>query len=202
MNIDITEEDGDVIEFDLEDSSVEFANALRRTMIGDVPTLAVENVTVTANNSGLFDEILAHRLGMVPWRFDPGNYRFPEDCDCDDGCPKCQVSMALQKEGEATVTASEVSVPSEDVEPDKPDMKIVDLQEDGKLEVEMTARLGLGKEHAKWQAANAAYSHEGDTFHFRVESVSGLDPRTIVTLAVERLEDGLEEFQDAVEENL
>ncbi|MFB6076551.1 MAG: DNA-directed RNA polymerase subunit D, partial [Candidatus Nanohaloarchaea archaeon] len=65
MEITITDETDDTVEFDIEDASPAFANALRRTMIGDVPTLAIETVTVTENNSGLFDEILAHRLGLL-----------------------------------------------------------------------------------------------------------------------------------------
>ncbi|MDY6773870.1 MAG: DNA-directed RNA polymerase subunit D [Candidatus Nanohaloarchaea archaeon] len=202
MEIEITQEEGDRLEFELEDVSPEFANALRRTMIGDVPTLAIEEVRVTENNSGLFDEILAHRLGMVPWEFDPEQYDLPGECDCEDGCPNCQVEMALQKEGGGEVTAEDISVPSDDVDPANPGTKVVELQEDGKLDLEMTAQLGMGRDHAKWQAANASYSYEDDTFHFSVESVSGLDPRTLVSQAVERLEDRLEEFEESVEENL
>ncbi|MDY6770153.1 MAG: DNA-directed RNA polymerase subunit D [Candidatus Nanohaloarchaea archaeon] len=202
MDIDITAESGDTIEFDLDGASVEFANALRRTMIGGIPTLAVEEVRVTANNSGLFDEILAHRIGLVPWEFDAGNHTLPEECDCEDGCPQCQVSMALQVEGPAEVTAADISAPDEDVEPANPETRIADLKEDRVLELEMTAHLGLGKEHAKWQAANAAYSYEDDTFHFEVESVSGLTPRTVVQHAIQELEDGLDAFEDAVDGSL
>ncbi|MCJ7478836.1 MAG: DNA-directed RNA polymerase subunit D [Candidatus Nanohaloarchaeota archaeon QJJ-7] len=202
MEIDITEESGDTIEFELEGVSAGFANSLRRTMVGNVPTLAIEEIRVTRNNSGLFDEILAHRLGMIPWEFDPDNYDIHEECDCDDGCPECEVQMALQKEGPGTITASDISVPSEDVEPAKPETKVADLKEDGELDLEMTAYIGIGQEHAKWQAANTSYSYEDGTFHFKVESVSGLDPRTIVSKAVERLEEDLEGFEESLEENL
>ncbi len=202
MDVTITAETDDMLEFELEDASVELANALRRTMIGGVETLAVEEVSVSRNNSGLFDEILAHRLGMVPWEFDPGQHTRPDQCDCDDGCPKCEVSMALQAEGPGAVTADDISVPAEDVEPANPETVVVELQEDGELDLEMTAQLGTGRDHAKWQAANAAYSYEDDTFHVEVESVSGLDPRTLVHQAVEQLEDGLDAFEDGVDGSL
>ncbi|MDY6761626.1 MAG: DNA-directed RNA polymerase subunit D [Candidatus Nanohaloarchaea archaeon] len=202
MNVTITAESDNTVEFELEDASVELANALRRTMIGGIPTLAIEDVAVTRNNSGLFDEILAHRLGMVPWHFDPEQHELPSECDCEDGCPKCQVSMALQAEGPATVTAADISVPAEDVEPANPETVVVELQEDGELDLEMTAQLGTGQAHAKWQAANASYSYEDDTFHVEVESVSGLTPRTIVQHAVQELEAGLDAFEDAVDGSL
>ncbi len=202
MNIDITAEDDTTVEFDIEGVSVEFANALRRTMIGDVPTLAVEDVSITANDSGLFDEILAHRLGMTPFTVDLDNHVMTADCDCDDGCTKCEVSMALQQEGPGTVTADDISIPAEDVEPANPETRIVDLKEDRELDMELTAQLGRGKDHAKWQAANASYSYEDGTFHFTVESVSGHDPRTIVIEAVAQLEQDLDAFEAAVGEAL
>lgn len=202
MDIEIIDDSGDTLEFELDGVEPAFANALRRTMIGDVPTLAVEEVAISANNSGLFDEIIAHRIGTLPWEFDPDQYELPEECDCEEGCSSCEVAMALQVEGEGEVTASDISVPADDVDAANPDTKIVDLKEDGELEAEMVAHLGLGREHAKWQAANASYAYEDDTFHFNVESVSGLDPRTIVMEAVRRLDRRAEHFQASLQEDL
>ena len=65
-----------------------FANALRRAMIGEVPTLAIENVRIYDNTSALFDEMLAHRLGLIPIRTDLTSYVKREECSCSgEGCP-------------------------------------------------------------------------------------------------------------------
>ena len=39
------------------------ANAIRRS-VSEVPTLAIEEVEIFKNDSALYDEMLAHRLGL------------------------------------------------------------------------------------------------------------------------------------------
>jgi DNA-directed RNA polymerases I and III subunit RPAC1 len=43
-----------------------FANALRRLLLAEVPTVAIETVYMWKNSSLLHDEILSHRLGLIP----------------------------------------------------------------------------------------------------------------------------------------
>lgn len=43
-----------------------FANSLRRIIIADIPTCAIDMVEIQENTSALPDEMLAHRLGMIP----------------------------------------------------------------------------------------------------------------------------------------
>ena len=54
------------INFVLRDTDTSVANALRRTMIGEVPTIAIDLVMMEVNTSALNDEFIAHRLGLVP----------------------------------------------------------------------------------------------------------------------------------------
>jgi hypothetical protein len=62
---------GDSIKFLLTNTDTSIANALRRVMIAEVPTLAIEFVTVDENSSALMDEFVAQRLGLIPIRFNP-----------------------------------------------------------------------------------------------------------------------------------
>lgn len=42
------------------------ANAFRRILLAEIPTLAIERVYITSNDSVISDEVLAARLGLVP----------------------------------------------------------------------------------------------------------------------------------------
>ena len=48
----------------------------------------------------MFDELVAHRLGLIPLKTDLNRYNLPEDCDCKSalGCPKCRVLLVLDAE--------------------------------------------------------------------------------------------------------
>ncbi|KAJ3815591.1 DNA-directed RNA polymerase [Lentinula aff. lateritia] len=59
------------IEFDIVGIDASIANAFRRIMIAEVPTIAIDQVYVFDNTSVIHDEVLAHRIGLVPLNVDP-----------------------------------------------------------------------------------------------------------------------------------
>lgn len=61
----------DELVFEIIGVDVSFANALRRIMIAEVPTIAIEHVYMWNNSSIVHDEVLAHRIGLVPINCDP-----------------------------------------------------------------------------------------------------------------------------------
>ncbi len=160
MKIKIIESKGNRLSFVLEDSTPAFANALRRIMTSEVPTMAIEWVEMHDNNSALFDEVIAHRLGMIPLAFDPKKFNFSDDCECEGkGCPLCQVVFALEKTGPAIVYSGDMKSSNREVKPTSPDFPIVELLKGHAIKFEAVARLGVGTKHAKFQAANVAYQY-------------------------------------------
>lgn len=61
----------DRVIFELIGIDVSIANALRRIMIAEVPTVAIETVHLYQNTGVIQDEVLAHRLGLIPFVIDP-----------------------------------------------------------------------------------------------------------------------------------
>lgn len=72
----ITQLDGDTLQFDLVGVDASLANAIRRVLIAEVPTMAIEKVFVMNNTSIIHDDVLAHRLGLVPIKADPRKFEF------------------------------------------------------------------------------------------------------------------------------
>lgn len=159
VKIKILSKANDRIVFALEDSNPAFANALRRE-IRNVPTMAIENVEIEENSSGLYDEVIAHRLGLIPLSFDK-IYSKKKECRCGGkGCSRCEVILRLEKQGPCIVKAGDLQSDDKKVKPTNPAMPIVELLENQKLKLTAMAQLGSGDEHAKWQAAVVGYKYE------------------------------------------
>lgn len=148
------------IKFILEDTNPQFANTLRKVIIGEIPILAIDTVDVYENTSVLYDEIIAHRLAMIPLVFKPDQFNLKTECKCDGaGCPLCQTIFVLEKTGPCTVYSKDIKFDNPDVSVLYPDMPIAELFEGQKLKMEGIALLGFGKDHAKWQGGRVYYSY-------------------------------------------
>ncbi len=159
MHIKVIERNDRRLRFIMEGATPQLANALRRIAMMEVPVLAIDSVDFYANDTAMYDEVAAHRLGMVPLWFDPKTFRSKEDCDCEGkGCSNCEMVFVIDKAGPMTVYSKDMK--SADAKTAKPlinDIPIIELTKDEKFKAEATARMGTGVEHAKWQAAKAWY---------------------------------------------
>jgi DNA-directed RNA polymerase subunit D len=148
------------LSFLLEGVTPAFANALRRIMISEIPVLAVDSVIFEENGSVLFDEVLAHRMAMIPLKFDPEKFVFQSACKCGGkGCPSCQVVFAVEKAGPAVVYSGDFKSTNKAVTPVEEGVPIVKLLKGQRLKAQAIAKLGIGRDHAKFHAANAAYQY-------------------------------------------
>ena len=179
----------------IEDTSCYFVNSLRRIMLADLPKLAVENVVIYDNTSALFDEIVAHRLGLVPIPTDLSLLNFRDECVCKGkGCPNCTVRYTLSKEGEGTIYSGDLR-PAEKswaIKEDK--IPIVKLYGDQRLILEIEAILGRGRDHAKWQPVQAPGYRIETTIEFDKKRTNDLDkfikklPKNLVEIKGDKLE--------------
>lgn len=81
FKVDVKKLTVDDMEFDMIGIDAALANAFRRILIAEVPTMAIEKVFIANNTSVVQDEVLAHRLGLVPLRVDPRHFNYISEND-------------------------------------------------------------------------------------------------------------------------
>jgi DNA-directed RNA polymerase subunit D len=125
------------------DVSESLANAIRRS-VAEVPTLAISEVEIFKNDSALYDELLSHRLGLVPLKTEKSMSE------------KTKVDLKIKKVGPGTVYSGDLEGAGEVVESKIP---LVLLGAGHQLELVATATLGKGVEHAKHTPGLCYYRH-------------------------------------------
>jgi DNA-directed RNA polymerase II subunit RPB3 len=157
----------------LRNTDVSIVNGLRRAILADTPTMAIDYVEIDKNTTALHDEFISHRLGLIPLVSTlVDNYNYSVDCSCSGTrCEKCSVSFELHVKAvssETTIVTSSDVVSNEGITPtpctsklDSGGVLIAKLQRNQELKLRAVAKKGVGKEHAKWSPACAVnYRHE------------------------------------------
>lgn len=168
MKVDVLKLEDRYAELTFEDVDPNFANALRRTLVADIPKMAIEDVEFhlgpirgeegeeSESVTPLFDEVIAHRLGLIPIPTDLELFTFRDQCkDCaSEGCPNCTIMYSLNKKGPCTVYSGDLEpVGDSSLKVVDEKIPIVKLGGGQAMLVYATAILGTGKDHAKWQVA-------------------------------------------------
>lgn len=147
-------------------------NAIRRAVIEDVPTMAIDVVYFMENNSVLHDEALAHRLAMVPFTSGEAleRYRPPEECaekPEEEGCSvRAYLDVSNEEDGELVVYSGDIKTDDPSVRPVYPNIPIVVLAKGQKVVLEALVRLGRGKEHIKWSPVSVSTLTRQPTISF------------------------------------
>ena len=186
LNLVITQLDSECIEFDLIGVSPSFANALRRILISEVPTMAIEHVFFLNNTSTIPDEILAHRLGLIPIHADPGLFKFRgETFEGDENDQKNTIVLGLKFKCTHPTNSKKVlskelvwmpkgsKIPEEAnvhfstgqdeiagmqaIKPVHEDILLAKLSLGQEIELEAHCTKGVGAEHAKWSPVATAW---------------------------------------------
>jgi DNA-directed RNA polymerase subunit D len=185
----------------------QYVNALRRLSINQVPTFAIDDVVILENSSVMHDEAIAHRLGLIPLRTDLERFVMPDVCDCKStlGCSKCRVLLVLDTESQdktKVITSADLVSEDEVVKPVNNEIPIVSLAPGQKLKFEAYARLGTGKNHAKWQPTSVAVvkdSKKEEDSILLLESNGSLTPEKIVLEAAKILGLKINEFDSVIQ---
>ena len=189
LKVEVVEKSADGLEmcFDVIGIEAPIANALRRILLAEVPTMAIEYVDIYNNTSIINDEVLAHRLGLIPINADPRRFE-PAEIGETGFEPSAETTLTfkLQKictrvagvassapesekyEGSAVYARDLEWLPIDDAQreafADKPaaavhgDILIAKLRPGQELDLELKCVKNVGKVHAKWSpVATASY---------------------------------------------
>jgi DNA-directed RNA polymerase subunit D len=108
------------------------ANAIRR-YISEIPILAIDEVEIFKNDSALYDETIAHRIGLIPLK--------------TENSSKKEFELKLSNSKEGLVYSGELKGEIDVVHNEIP---ITILNKGQEIEILAKARFGKGSEHAKF----------------------------------------------------
>lgn len=155
----------------VEEIDLSLINSLRRVMINEIPTLAIDLVFIEINSSVLHDEFLAHRLGLIPLSSTHADkFRYTRECDCERFCHYCSWIFSLDvcaHESHKSVFSTDlISLNQKDISDPKSVVPIhysssinqvksnpillAKLGNGQRIKLIGVAKKGVGKEHAKW----------------------------------------------------
>jgi DNA-directed RNA polymerase subunit D len=130
-------------------SDVKTANLIRRIILNELPAFAINEVEFYDNTSPMFNEYVAHRLGLIPLTFD-------EEVDS-----KAEIALTMDIEAISEpimVYAKDIKSADEKIKVFDGNIPIIKLAQGQKVRFEGKAVMGLPRIHAKFHSALAAYS--------------------------------------------
>lgn len=129
---------------------VSFANGIRRILLGEVPSPAIDLVEINENKTVLADEMLAHRLGLIPIMIHR-DLILKTDCDCNSYCSRCSMTLELRQRNTRNhpMSITGKHIKPLDGEVDVHNSLIVKLAPGQSIDVKCIARRGSPKTHTK-----------------------------------------------------
>ncbi len=126
-----------------------FVNLLRRLILEEAPSYAIEDLYIKQNNSALWDEWLANRLGQIP-------IKAPVEYIKEKRVIKGKFKVKGSKDGR-WVYSKEIESEDENVKPAYDNIPIIWLEEWQEIDIDLEFKVGQGKVHSKWIPAHVWY---------------------------------------------
>lgn len=183
MKVSIEKEKANRVEFSVDGITVPFANAIRRYVMSHVPVLAIEHVTFYDNTSWIFDEYIAHRLGMLPITTPA---KLPDNVE---------INFSIDETGPKVVYSKDIKSSDKEIHAAREKIPILTLNENQHLRLEARVVKGIGTKHAKFQSGLASYELKDEgKFRFIVESFYQMEPSDVLLRGCAILEDEVSEI--------
>ncbi len=166
MELRILNRGEDFVELYLIGVPLHIVNSIRRTVVSEVPSMAISTVIFTLNRSMFYDEYVAHRLGLIPLTSETAldKYKSPEECSESEEAslfpPDCfaKLDLDVSNNGEdlLTIYSGDLKFSDPEVRPVHDNIPLLILGRGHQVKLEAYARLGRGREHYKWSPVSVA----------------------------------------------
>jgi DNA-directed RNA polymerase subunit D len=177
MKVDILENEHNRLGFKLSGVGHSFANSVRRAAINSVDCFAIDTITFYENTSSMFDEYLAHRIGLVPITTPSEGYD-----------RKDEIVFKLEAEGPVTVYSKDLIAKDKKVKVANENIPIIKLAQGQKLSLEGKAVMNNAAKSSKFQPGLVTYkAMEDEAFQFYIESFGQMPPKQILRTAIDGL---------------
>ena len=157
----ILSSDEKILTLELSGFDVSVVNALRRVMISEVPTIAIDQVEIKTNTSIMYDEMLSHRIGLVPLKI-PSSVKMDQAKDIT-----FQLFVKTGADEVRTVYVRDlvwIPPPSDELNPDMepptfpfPNIILLKLGPNQEIDLKCICEVDVGRTHAKWSPVATAY---------------------------------------------
>lgn len=199
FKIKVLQNTADTLIFEMNGISAPVANALRRIFISDVETMAIDTVLLIQNTSIIQDEVLCHRIGLIPIAADPKSFTsyepgmelndtnatvFVLDVTCTENPNAKPTDPVHVRYNNAIVYSNQLQwVPQGDqakrfasapIKPVYDDIPILKLRPGQSVQAELHVIKGNGRTHAKWSPVATSYYRQKPAVTF-VEEFLGED---------------------------
>ena len=202
------------------------ANGLRRILIAETPTLAIDLVDMEENTGVLHDEFLSHRIGLLPIGSDDiASFKRVDECDSEYLCDECSVYFVCNVTNKSTrnltVTTADFVSQNPKYElcfnvKDGTELPVAKLAPGQVLNFTGIALKNIGSEHIKWSPVTSCIctynadptadkitqflqTSEPTTFDFTLETSVAIKPMNALVCATDILIDKFIRFDKSLE---
>ena len=171
------------IEWELSNVDISIVNSIRRIIINEVPTIAMDTFYMESNSSIINDDIIMRRLALIPLT---SSILINKQESC---CSDILLDIECHSDERYVITSKDLKSSNSNIVPVYNNIIIAKLGNNQKIKLKALAIKGTGKQHAKWSPVSTVFYTQMNTksILLKIETIGQLNSTQILVLSLKRL---------------